>query len=505
MTKKPLVLIILDGWGITTDKKRSGPYLAKTANIDKLWDNHPHARLQAAGEYVGLPKGNQGTSEVGHLNIGSGKIVYQSLVRINQAIEDKSFFKNKGFLGAINNCKKHRSTLHLMGLLQDQGVHAHQNHLYALMKLAKKMGMKKEKVAIHVFTDGRDTLPTSSIGFIRKLQSQIEKIGSGYIATIIGRYYPMDRDKRWNRTKLGYDLLNEAKGKIADNPIKAIDESYSNGVTDEFIKPIVINGYSGIRDNDSIIFYNFRWDRARQITKAFTDKNFPYFKRKQKKIFYVCITEYYKGVNARVAFGPLNIGKGFAEILSKHKLKQLRVAETEKYAHVTFFFNGLVEKPYKLEDRILVPSNKKVPTYDYAPEMKAYEITDTVVKNTNKYDVIICNFANGDMVGHTGVKDAIIKACKIVDECVGKIVENVLSKNGIVIITADHGNCEKMTEKNGSPNTEHTTNLVPFILVENNAHFTLKKVGMLANIAPTMLELLQIQKPKDMEESLIVH
>lgn len=504
MRKKPLVLIILDGWGITTDKTRSGPYLAKTANIDNFWNKYPHAKLHASGEYVGLPKGNQGTSEVGHLNMGAGKIVYQSLVRINKSIEDWSFFKNKEFVAAINNCKKHNSTLHLMGLLQDQGVHAHQEHLYALMKLAKKMGMKKDKVAIHIFTDGRDTLPKSSLGFVKKLQNQIKKIGIGFIATVIGRYYIMDRDKRWNRTKIGYDLLNEGKGKIAEDPIQAIQESHKGGITDEFIKPIVINGYRGIKDSDSLIFYNFRWDRARQITKAFTDKKFSYFKRKNKKIFYVCMMEYYKGVNAPVAFGLLNFGKGLAEILSKHNLKQLKVAETEKYAHVTFFFNGLIEKPYRGEDRVLVPSNRKVPTYDYAPEMKAYEITNTVIKSLDKYDVIVCNFANGDMVGHTGVKESILKACKIVDECVGKIVNSVLKNGGIAMITADHGNCEKMTEEDGSPNTAHTTSLVPFILIKNNPKLNLKKTGILANIAPTMLELLRLPIPKDMEKSLIV-
>lgn len=504
MAKKPLVLIILDGWGMTTDKSKSGPYLAKTENINNLWKKYSHTQLYAAGEQVGLPKGNQGTSEVGHLNIGAGKIVYQSLVRINKSIDNKSFFKNPEFLLAINNCKKYNSTLHLMGLLQDQGVHAHYNHLFALMKLTKKEGIKKDKVAIHIFTDGRDTLPNSSPGFVKKLQNELKKIGIGYIATIIGRYYIMDRDNRWDRTKLGYDLLNDAKGKVADDPIKAINESYKNGVTDEFIKPIVIRGYGGIKDNDSIIFYNFRWDRARQITKAFTDNKFPYFKRNKKKIVYVCMTEYFKWVNARIAFKPLNLGRGLAEILSRHNLRQLRVAETEKYAHVTFFFNGLVEKPYKGEDRILVPSNRKVPTYDRAPEMKAYEITDVVLKNLTKYNVIICNFANGDMVGHTGVKKAIIKACKVVDECVGNIVKNVLKLGGIVIVTADHGNCEKMTEDDGGPNTAHTTSRVPFILIKDGTKIKLRKIGMLCNIAPTILELIKIKKPKDMEKSLIM-
>lgn len=502
--KKPLVLIILDGWGITKDKEKSGPYLAKTRKIDYLWSKYPHTKLHASGEYVGLPKGNQGTSEVGHLNIGAGYIVYQSLVRINNSIKDGSFFKNKEFISAVKNCKKHNSTLHLMGLLQDQGVHSHYDHLFALMKLAKRQGMEKDKVAIHVFTDGRDTLPNSSPCFVKKLQKEIKKIGIGYIATIIGRYYIMDRDKRWNKTKIGYDLLNEAKGKIAEDPIKAIFDSYKTGITDEFIKPIVVNGYSGVKDNDSIIFYNFRWDRARQITKTFTDNKFKYFPRKKKKIAYVCMTEYFKGVNAKVAFKPVNMGKGLAEILGKNRLKQLRVTETEKYAHVTFFFNGLKEKPCRHEDRILVPSNRAVKTYDKAPEMKAYEITESVISNLKKYDVIICNFANGDMVGHTGVKEAIIKACKIVDECVGKIVKSVLNIDGVAIVTADHGNCEKMTEEDNSPNTAHTTSMVPFIIITNNLNVHLRKSGILADIAPTILELLNIKKPSNMEKSLII-
>lgn len=502
--KKPIVLIILDGWGITKDKEKSGPYLAKTKNIDYFWSKYPHAKLHASGEEVGLPKGNQGTSEVGHLNIGAGYIVYQSLVRINNSIKDGSFFKNKEFMSAIKNCKKHNSTLHLMGLLQAQGVHAHQSHLFALMKLAKKMEMKKDKVAIHIFTDGRDTLPNSSPNFIKTLQKEIKKLGIGYIATIIGRYYIMDRDKRWNRTKIGYDLLNEAKGKIADNPLNAVYDSYKHGITDEFIKPIVIDGYSGIKNNDSVIFYNFRWDRARQITKAFTEKKFPYFKRGKKRIFYVCMTEYYKGVNAKVAFKPIDMGGDFPRLLSKYNIRQLRVAETEKYGHITFFFNGLVEKPYKFEDRILIPSNREVKTYDEAPEMRAYEITETVIKNLKKYDVIVCNLANGDMVGHTGVKKAIIKACKVVDECVGKIVKSVIEQEGIAMITADHGNCEKMIENDGNPNTAHTTSMVPFILVSRDLKFYVRKSGILANIAPTILELLKIKKPKNMERSLIV-
>ncbi|HLC50166.1 MAG TPA: 2,3-bisphosphoglycerate-independent phosphoglycerate mutase [Candidatus Nanoarchaeia archaeon] len=504
MHSKPLVLIILDGWGMTSDKSRSGPYLAKTANMDNLWKKYPHTQLHASGEHVGLPKGNQGTSEVGHLNIGAGKVVYQSLVRINNSIKKGDFFKNKEFIETINSCKKHNSTLHLMGLLQDQGVHAHQEHLFALMKLAKQIGMKKDKVAVHVFTDGRDTLPKSSEGFVKRLQEEIKKIGIGHIATIIGRYYAMDRDKRWKRTQLAYDLLNSGKGTASNDPLESIKKSHKEGITDEFIKPVAINGYNGVNSNDAIIFYNFRWDRARQITKAFTDEKFKGFRRNSKKITYVCMTEYYTDVNAKVAFKPINMGGDFPRILSKHKLKQLRVAETEKYAHVTFFFNGLVEKPLKGEDRILVPSNKKVPTYDYAPEMKAYEITDAVIKNISKYDVIICNFANSDMVGHTGVKTAIIKACKIADECMGRIVQKVLQNDGIAIVTSDHGNCEKITEDDGSPNTAHTTNKVPFILVGNKIKVKLKQSGMLSNIAPTMLDLLHIKKPKDMEKSLIV-
>ena len=372
------------------------------------------------------------------------------------------------------------------------------------LNLQKKLGMKKDKVAVHLFTDGRDTLPKSSIGFVKTLQKEMSRIGVGYIATVVGRYYSMDRDKRWKRTKLAYDLLVSAKGTKSPDALSAIEKSHKEGITDEFIKPVAIGGYDGMKDNDAIIFYNYRWDRARQITMAFTEGKFKYFNALRKKLIYVCMMEYYEGVNSKIAFKPVDMGGEFPRLLSQKGLKQLKVAETEKYAHITFFFNGLIEKPYKGEDRILVPSNKKVPTYDFAPEMKAHEIKDKVIKNIKKYDVIICNFANGDMVGHTGVKSAIIKACQVVDECLKEIVDKILEIGGIAIITSDHGNCEKISEDDGSPNTSHTTSKVPFILIGNNIDKKLKDNSKLANIAPTMLELLHLKIPSDMEESLLI-
>lgn len=518
MIRKPLILIIMDGWGLNPKKFGNAIALADTPNFDRLKADYPYTTLKAAGIAVGLPPNEMGNSETGHLNIGAGRIVIQDQVRIDKAINNKSFYENKAFLKAIQNVKKNKSTLHIMGLLQDQGVHAHQNHLFALLKLAARQ--KLTDVMIHVFTDGRDTGPMSAKRYIKQLNDQIKKNKVGKIATVIGRYYSMDRDTRWDRIELAYNGLVKAEGKRAKTAVKGIDDAYKAGETDEFMKPIIVGDFTGtknqrflgtknqrflgIKDNDSVIFFNYRLDRARQLTHAFTDKVFKRFKRKKVNTCFVCMTRYYPDVKALIAFEPANMRNILGEVLSKKGLKQLRMAETEKYAHVTFFFNGLIEKPFKGEDGILVPS-PRIATYDLKPEMSAYEMTERVLKEiaANKYDVIIINYANGDMIGHTGKLEAAIIAVETVDECVGRVVKAILAKEGIALVTADHGNADEMMDpRTKQPITSHTTNPVPFILVSEK-RYRLKK-GILADIAPTMLELLNIKKPKEMTgESLI--
>ncbi len=492
----PLVLIILDGWGISSCKKGNAILLAKTPNIDSFKKKNSYTELEASGVHVGLSKGMMGGSEVGHLNIGAGRVVIQNVIRINQMIKNRGFFKNPAFLKAVRNVKRNNSTLHLMGLLSDAGVHSHEDHLYALLKLAKQHKLKK--VMIHVFADGRDTSIKSVTKYIKRLEKQIKKYKTGKIATITGRYYAMDRDNRWKRTKKAYLGITEAKGLKVKTVLAGINQAYKKGQTDEFIEPIIIDGFEGIKNRDSAIFFNYRSDRPRQLVMAFTEKRFRGFKRKRKNLSFVCMTKYYKKLSAFVALSQLKVEKTLGEVLSKKGLYQLRISETEKYAQVTYFLNGMIEKPFKKEDRVLIPS-PKVPTYDLKPEMSALKTTKEVLKKIklDKYKVIIINFANSDMVGHTGNLKAAILSVKVVDECVGKIVKLVKSKKGIVLITADHGNAEEMINlKTNQPLSEHTKNPVPFIIVSDKKYLLRK--GSLSNISPTILKLLDIKKPKEM-------
>lgn len=503
---KPVVLIIRDGWGINPKKEGNAVLLGNTPNTDRYEKKYPVSKLKCHGEYVGLPAGNQGNSEVGHLNIGEGRVVYQSLTRIDKSIEEGDFFENKSFLKAIENCKKNNSSLHIMGLIQDQGVHAVTRHGIALLELAKKQGL--ENVYVHAFTDGRDTPPKSTGNYLRQLQDAINNLGIGRVATVMGRYYAMDRDNRWDRIELAYNALVKGEGKKVHSWKEAIEDAYTDDETDEFIKPRIMD-FDGIKDNDSIIFFNYRLDRARQITHAFVDDKFDNFNREKRNTFYVAFTEYYADMKAEIAF-PLITNKNLlGEVLANNNLNQLRVAETEKYAHVTFFFNGQNETPFKNEKRVLINS-PKVATYDLKPEMSVYEVTESLINkiNEDKYDVIILNFANGDMVGHTGILDAAVKAVEAVDECLGKIVDLVVNeKKGTALITADHGNCEQMIDPvTNSPMTAHTVNDVPFILVSEDEKLkNIKlKYGILADIAPTMLDILGIQKPEEMTGNSLI-
>lgn len=500
---KPIVLVIRDGWGISPKREGNAVLLGNTPNSDSYEKKYPVCRLKCHGVYVGLPPGTQGNSEVGHLNIGAGRIVYESLTRIDKAIEDRSFFNNKSFLDAVWNCKKNNSSLHLMGLIQDQGVHAVTRHCIALLKIAKKQGL--ESVYVHAFTDGRDTPPKSAENHLEVLQKAMDKIGIGRVATVIGRYYAMDRDNRWKRIKLAYDALVKGKGKKADSWREGIKDAYSKKETDEFIKPRIID-FDGIKDKDSLIFFNYRLDRARQLTHAFTEKKFDKFKREKRDVFFVAFTEYYDNLKTRVAFPDIKNKKILGEVLSKNKIKQLRIAETEKYAHVTFFFNSQEDTPFKDEKRILINS-PRIATYDLKPEMSAYELTKSVLReiDEDKYGVIILNFANGDMVGHTGKLKAAIKAVETVDTCLGRIVKLVKEKNGVVLVTADHGNCEQMVDDmTGKQLTSHTINSVPFILISDNHKKVKLRNGILADIAPTILDLLKIKKPKEMTGKTLI-
>jgi 2,3-bisphosphoglycerate-independent phosphoglycerate mutase len=501
--------MILDGFGNNANKEGNAVLLANTPNIDKLMKKYPVTEVYTSGLNVGLPEGQMGNSEVGHTNIGAGRIVYQELTRITKSIEDGDFFTNEEFIAAIDNCKKNNSKLHILGLLSDGGVHSHIRHLFALLEMAKRRDF--EDVYIHCFLDGRDTPPASAETYIMKLEEKIKEKGVGKIASISGRFYAMDRDKRWERVKKCYDAIVNGEGNKAGSVISAIESSYQKEVFDEFVEPTLIcNGdtpIATIEKNDSVIFFNFRPDRAREITRALVDPNFDGFKNKELNLHFVCFTSYDETMpNVKVAFKKEPLVNTFGEIVSKKGYTQLRIAETEKYAHVTFFFNGGEEKQYKDEDRILVPS-PKVETYDMKPEMSAYEVTEKVVDaiDNEKYDCIILNYANPDMVGHTGNLDAAIKAIETIDECVGKVVKSILAKDGTLLITADHGNSEQMIDyKTGEPHTAHTTNPVPLILVSNNEKYKIKS-GKLADLAPTLLDLMNIEKPKEMTgESLLI-
>ncbi|AEH61712.1 phosphoglycerate mutase, 2,3-bisphosphoglycerate-independent [Methanosalsum zhilinae DSM 4017] len=502
---KPLLLMILDGWGYSERLQGNALKAAHTPNLDRLMKQYPHTLLQASGEGVGLPPGQMGNSEVGHLNIGAGRIVYQDLTLINKSIESGDFYSNQTFLGAIENVKEHDSALHLMGLVSDGGVHSHIKHLEALIELADQHNIKK--LYIHPFLDGRDVSPNAGIDDIQALEDFCARKGTGKIATVIGRYYAMDRDRRWERTAQAYDALTIGKGQYySRNATKAVEESYVRGDTDEFVKPTIITDKNDdpvatIKDNDSVIFFNFRPDRARQLTYAFLNKDFDEFRRKvHPHTYFVCMTEYDKNLESHVAFSVEDIQEGLGETISKHNLRQLRISETEKYAHVTFFFNGGVEKKYEGEERCLIPS-PKVSTYDLKPEMSAYLVKEEVIRRieSGKYDVIILNYANMDMVGHTGIFEAAVSAVEVVDECVEDTIDALLNSGGCAIITSDHGNVEQMLDPSGNRiHTAHTANPVPFIFVhKENKNVNLTK-GKLADIAPTMLEILGISKPSRM-------
>ena len=500
--KKPVVLTIMDGFGYTPDVEGNAIALAGTPNLDALCKEYPHTLINASGLDVGLPDGQMGNSEVGHTNIGAGRVVYQDLTRITKAIEDGDFFINKELVAAMENAKD--KSLHILGLLSDGGVHSHIKHLIALLDMAKKNGLKN--VYVHAFTDGRDTDPQSAKSYVEKVQAHMDEIGTGKFASVSGRYYAMDRDKRWERVEKAYDAIVEAKGNTAESAIKCIEDSYAAGINDEFIVPTVIledgKPVGKVNENDSVIFFNFRPDRAREITRAITDRKFDGFKRTLVATKFVCMTTYDATMeDVSVAFGPEDIVNTLGEYLSKNGKEQLRAAETEKYAHVTFFFNGGKEEAYKGEDRILVPS-PKVATYDLQPEMSAYELLDKVLAaiDEDKYDFIAVNFANPDMVGHTGVMEATEKAIKTVDECVGKLFKKLLSIGGSGIITADHGNAELMIDKlTKRPITSHSTNPVPFIVVGDEfKNAELLSDGRLSDIAPTVLSMMKMEKPKEM-------
>ena len=511
MSKKPVVLMILDGYGLNDNCEHNAVCEGKTPVMDQLMSQCPFVKGQASGLAVGLPEGQMGNSEVGHLNMGAGRVVYQELTRITKSINDGDFFNVPEFLTAVENCKKNNSALHLFGLVSTGGVHSHLNHIYGLLELAKRNGL--EKVYVHCFLDGRDTPPESGKEFVTELEAKMAELGTGKVASVMGRYYAMDRDNRWDRVERAYNALVKGEGVQAESATAGIQASYDADKTDEFVEPMVIvkDGapVATVKDGDSVIFFNFRPDRAREITRTFCDDNFEGFDRGERvKTTFVCFTEYDVTIqNKQVAFVKEEITNTFGEFLAAHNMTQARIAETEKYAHVTFFFNGGVEEPNKGEDRILVKS-PKVATYDLKPEMSAYEVCDKLVDaiKSDKYDVIIINFANPDMVGHTGVEDAAIKAIEAVDECVGKAVDALKEVDGQMFICADHGNAEQLIdETTGEPFTAHTTNPVPFILVNADPAYKLREGGCLADIAPTLIELMGMEQPKEMTgKSLLV-
>jgi len=505
---KPLVLCIMDGFAISNDEYGNAIKAANTPYLNKLFATCPHTTIGASGLNVGLPDGQMGNSEVGHTNIGAGRVVYQELTRISKSINDGDFFENEAFLAAIENCKKNGSALHLMGLLSDGGVHSHNSHLYALLKMAKTNGLND--VFVHCFMDGRDVPPTSGKDFVTELQSMMNEIGVGKISTVIGRYYAMDRDNRFERVEKAYDAMVNGNGVYNEDAVAAIESSYTQidadgkNMTDEFIMPTVCCKNGNIKENDSVIFFNFRPDRAREIARTIVDEDFNGFARKFFNVFFVCMTQYDATMpNVTVAFKPQSLNNTLGEYLSSLGKKQLRIAETEKYAHVTFFFNGGVESVNEGEDRILVAS-PKVSTYDLQPEMSAYKVTDKVVDaiKSNKYDVIILNFANCDMVGHTGVFSAAQKAVEAVDVCVGRTVDATLSMGGAILLTADHGNADKMYEPNGSPFTAHTTAPVPLLVAGLDCK--LKDDGRLCDLAPTMLKILDLPIPQEMTGKALI-
>ena len=503
---KPIVLAILDGWGISKKEQGNAIMAAKTKNMDSYLEKYPSTILETSGEAVGLPAGQMGNSEVGHLNTGAGRIVYQDLTRISKAIKDGDFFENPELIKVYKNCcKGSGKSLHLMGLLSDGGVHSHMEHIFALIDMAKKMEV--ESLYIHCFLDGRDVSPKSALKYISSLEEKIKEVEIGEIATVSGRYYAMDRDKRWDRVEKAYKTMGVGEGQKALSAREAVENAYASDITDEFVEPTVIiknhKPIATVKSGDSLIFFNFRGDRAREITRAFVDKDFDAFERPTGwlNLTYLCMTEYDATIEAPIAFPPERFVNTLGQVLANNNLKQLRVAETEKYAHVTFFFNGGEEEPNPGEERILIPSSKKVATYDMKPEMSAYQITETVIEEIGKdiYDVIIINYANPDMVGHTGNFEATVKAVEVVDECIKKVVDTVIEKQGAIIITSDHGNAEEMVdEEKGSPHTAHTSSPVSIVILGLKEQKILKSGGSLRDLAPTILELLEIEKPKEM-------
>lgn len=512
MNKKPTVLMILDGYGLNGKKEGNAIAQANTPVMDRLMKEYPFVEGNASGMAVGLPDGQMGNSEVGHLNMGAGRIVYQELTRITKEIQEGTFFENPALLEAVENCKANDTALHLFGLVSDGGVHSHNTHIYGLLDLAKRNGLSK--VYVHCFLDGRDTPPESGRDFVAELEAKMAEIGVGEVASVMGRYYAMDRDNNYNRVKLAYDALTKGEGLPAESACGAIADSYARGETDEFVKPSVVikDGVPTaiIQDKDSVIFFNFRPDRAREITRYFCENEFTACERERRlDVVFVCFSDYDPTIpNKTVAFHKIAVENTFGEWLAANQMTQARIAETEKYAHVTFFFNGGVEEPNEGEDRILVNSPKDVATYDLKPQMSAYEVCDRLVESikADKYDVIIINFANPDMVGHTGVETAAIQAIEAVDECIGKAVEAIIEVGGTMFICADHGNAEQMVDEGtGEPFTAHTTNPVPFILVNYDADYTLREGGCLADIIPTMIEIMGMEQPKEMTgKSLLV-
>ena len=507
MSKKPTVLMILDGYGISNETEGNAIAQAKTPVMDEILKKYPHVKGDASGMAVGLPDGQMGNSEVGHTNMGAGRIVYQMLVKITKDIEDGTFFENKALVKAMENCKQKDSSLHLMGLLSPGGVHSHMEHLYGLLEMAKKNGLSK--VYVHAYLDGRDVPPSSAAEYMEEAVAKIKEIGVGSVATICGRFYAMDRDNAWDREEKAYAALVYGEEVEETDAVQAIKNSYANDVTDEFMLPTVVDKNGMIKENDSVIFFNFRPDRARQLTRAFVDADFTGFERRNGyfPLTFVCMAQYDAEMpNVLVAYPPEELKMTFGEYLSKNGKTQLRLAETQKYAHVTFFFNGGEEKQFEGEERILVDS-PKVATFDEKPEMSAYEVCDNLVEaiKSDKYDVIIVNFANPDMVGHTGIIEAAIKAIEAVDECVGKALNAVLEVDGQMFICADHGNAEKLLDEDSSPFTAHTTNPVPFIVVNYDDNAVLREGGCLADIVPTLIEMMGMEQPAEMTgKSLLV-
>lgn len=502
----PVVLMILDGWGISEHKEGNAIAQSNTENMDRLLAQYGHSQLFCSGEYVGLPEGQQGNSEVGHLNLGAGRVVYQELTRINKAVREHTLQDNPAFQNVMAHCMEQNKALHLMGLVSPGGVHSHSSHLYGLLEMAAAKGLKE--VYVHCFLDGRDVGPSTGMGFVEELEDKLQQIGVGRIATVSGRYYAMDRDNRWERVEKAYRAMTAGAGETAASAVEAVQQSYDKGETDEFVLPTVVQAdgkpVAVIQAGDGVIFFNFRGDRAREISKAFVNKEFDGFSREYLGVQYVAMTQYEEGLDMTVAFPPQDLQNTLGQVLADNQVKQFRVAETEKYAHVTFFFNGGVEEPNPLEDRLLVPS-PKVATYDLQPEMSAIEVKDKLIEaiKGGEYPFILVNFANTDMVGHTGIPEAAQKAVETVDKCVGEVADAVKNAGGVLLITADHGNAEQMVDPvKGTPHTAHTANPVPFVVMSAEPYTV--KDGSLQDVAPTVLKLLGIDKPADMTgESLI--